>query len=224
MSAADRARRAAAAGNRVRTLADINNNDNDHAGHALSPSHDDSDDERSSFGRAFDQQSENFFTGGEKSGLAVENPDSDRSRVVRDILRQAELGGQARRPTTPAEQARSRFTGQGFTLGDEPSSSTLSEPSPRTPPVTTDQAPVTRTLTFWREGFNIENGALLRYDDPANQEILRAINSGRAPLHLLDVLPGQPVDVRVERRLDEDYVAPSASKGGFFGSGHRLGS
>lgn len=37
---------------------------------------------------------------------------------------------------------------------------------------------VTRQLTFWRNGFSIGDGPLLRYDDPANEFALNAINSG----------------------------------------------
>ena len=47
----------------------------------------------------------------------------------------------------------------------------------------------------------------------------------RAPLSLLNVRHGQPVDVRVSRRQDEDYVPPpKAPPKPFEGSGHRLGS
>lgn len=47
----------------------------------------------------------------------------------------------------------------------------------------------------------------------------------RAPLSLLDVRPGQAVDVRVAKRLDEDYTPPpKAPPKPFEGAGHRLGS
>jgi hypothetical protein len=35
-----------------------------------------------------------------------------------------------------------------------------------------------RHLTFWRNGFTIEDGPLLSYDDPQNQEFLQAIKTG----------------------------------------------
>ena len=35
-----------------------------------------------------------------------------------------------------------------------------------------------RHLTFWRDGFSIEDGELMRYDDPANEQILNEINAG----------------------------------------------
>jgi UBX domain-containing protein 1 len=41
-----------------------------------------------------------------------------------------------------------------------------------------NQLQVIRHLTFWRNGFSIEDGPLMAYDDPANEEFLRAINSG----------------------------------------------
>ena len=43
----------------------------------------------------------------------------------------------------------------------------------------------------------------------------------RAPPSILDVLPGQPVELRVSRRTEEDYVA--TPRRGFAGSGNRLG-
>ena len=52
--------------------------------------------------------------------------------------------------------------------------------------VTTDQV-VVRHLTFWRNGFQVEDGELMRYDDPEHAAILAEINSGyvRPPLSIL---------------------------------------
>ncbi|KAK9472831.1 SEP domain-containing protein [Dipodascopsis tothii] len=199
--------------NRIRTLSDLNS---DGGPSAFSGQSDSEDEARP--GQALGRRPDDLFTGGEKSGLAVQNPDSDRNRLVRNILQQAEIGGRSERP---AQTQSSAFSGAGRTLGSETvQSETIADPTAPAAPTET----ITRTLTFWRDGFSIDNGELMRYDEPANQEILRAINSGRAPLHLLNVSSGQPVDVRVERRMTEDYVAPKASTGGFYGAGHRLGS
>lgn len=43
-----------------------------------------------------------------------------------------------------------------------------------------------------------------------------------APPEALNVRIGQPVELRVSKRLDEDYVPPPP--GPFAGSGHRLGN
>ncbi|EDQ99699.1 uncharacterized protein LACBIDRAFT_241285, partial [Laccaria bicolor S238N-H82] len=79
-------------------------------------------------------------------------------------------------------------------------------------------------LTFWRNGFQVEDGELMRYDDPEHAAILAEINSGRAPPSILNVLDGQNVDVRVAKRVNEDYVPPPSSVKAFTGSGHRLGA
>ena len=97
----------------------------------------------------------------------------------------------------------------------------MPDPSSRRPGVPES---VTKTLTFWRDGFSIEDGPLMRYDDPANQEILRAIQSGIAPTHLMGIQQGQRTNVHVYKRMDEDYVAPKKKVVPFGGHGNRLGS
>ena len=41
-----------------------------------------------------------------------------------------------------------------------------------------EQEVARRRLTFWRNGFSVEDGDLLVYDDPKNKEILEALKSG----------------------------------------------
>jgi len=40
------------------------------------------------------------------------------------------------------------------------------------------ETPLVRHLTFWQEGFTVEDGDLMRYDNPENSEILAALNAG----------------------------------------------
>jgi len=63
----------------------------------------------------------------------------------------------------------------------------------------------------------------MRYDDPANSRLLDDINNGHAPPAILNVRVGQPVELRVQRRLDEDYTPPASART-FTGSGNRLGA
>uniref|UniRef100_A0A1D1XUV3 UBX domain-containing protein 1 n=1 Tax=Anthurium amnicola TaxID=1678845 RepID=A0A1D1XUV3_9ARAE len=178
-----------------------------------------------------DEERENLFAGGEKSGIFMQNPNAKPTRpsnsLVSDILKKAAESGRG-----PAEELEattstehSSFSGTGYKLGgeDEPSviinNPTTSTASVEPPPT------VVRHLTFWRNGFSIEDGPLMAYDDPANEDFLKAINSGRAPLAWLNVRQDQPVDVRVARRLDEDYKPPPKKPSKpFSGSGQRLGS
>lgn len=177
-----------------------------------------------------DSTSNNFFTGGEKSGLQVEDPNKrdeggDRSIIDQIFQRAREQMGQpddrpSARQQPPREEK--KFTGTGFKLGseDEPSE-TIMDHSRQSPQ---RLSKVTREITFWRQGFTVGEGPLHRYDDPANASVLQELNAGRVPIGLLDVEFGQDVDVSVFRKTDEDYVPPKRKVGGFHGQGKRLGS
>ncbi|WVF65744.1 hypothetical protein IAT40_000476 [Kwoniella sp. CBS 6097] len=83
----------------------------------------------------------------------------------------------------------------------------------------------TRRLTFWRNGFSIEDGPLLSYEDPQNQQLLQAIESGRAPPSVFGVRYNQRLNVEVAQRRREDYQPPPKKPmKAFGGSGNRLGS
>lgn len=82
-----------------------------------------------------------------------------------------------------------------------------------------------RNLTFWRNGFSIEDGPLMNYDEPANKEILDAIHAGRAPPALFGVRYNQPLQVVVAQRTQEDYrPPPKKPMKAFGGGGNRLGN
>lgn len=183
----------------------------------------------------------NLYTGGERSGLNVENPENQGpNSLVNDILRQA---SQAQPREEQQEEAPRAFTGAGHSLakqrepdseqaaGTEPAASRSSildqfasflqgNAGPQQPLET-----VQRHLTFWQDGFSIGDGPLMHYDNPEHAEILRAIQSGRAPLDLLDVRQGQEVELVVAQRTGEKYQPPPPPPAKpFSGQGNRLGS
>jgi len=82
---------------------------------------------------------------------------------------------------------------------------------------------VQRTLHFWADGFSVDDGELYRSDDPRNAEILEGIRQGRAPLSIMNVQPGQEVDVDLKQH-EEKYVKPKPKYKPFSGAGQRLGS
>lgn len=175
-----------------------------------------------------DDDDENLFTGGEKSGLAVQNPDDVKgSRLIDNIFRQAAKpppdngGGEDETPeSSNSRGAPGVFTGTGSTLGSD----NVPSQEIRNPEEPKPKKKVTRRLTFWKDGFSVEDGPLYRYDDPANVHHLQAINSGTAPLSLLQVEAGESVDVHIIRKMEENYTAPKPKPGGFQGQGTRLGS
>ncbi|GAA5998863.1 protein phosphatase regulator SHP1 [Rhodotorula paludigena] len=175
-----------------------------------------------------------FFTGGAKSGLSVENPDDQRggmADMVRNILQQAREGSRrlAGGEEEQAPQPRSAFFGGGaHTLGsDEVASTFIPDPSKaaenQDEEEEEEEEVAIRNLTFWQDGFSIEDGDLMRYDE--HRELLAAIQSGRAPLSLLKVKHDQPVELRIAERRNEKWVRqPPPPQGPFAGSGNRLGS
>ena len=123
--------------------------------------------------------------------------------------------------SSDSKATRSNFTGSARTLGgDEAPSEVIEDPTQSVPQ---PQPRVRRTLHFWKDGFSVGDGDLYRSDDPRNAEILDGIRQGRAPLSIMDVKPGQEVDVEIKQH-DENYVRPKPKYKPFSGSGQRLGS
>lgn len=176
-----------------------------------------------------DPENRNTFAGGETSGLEITDPhanESNSNSIIRDLLEKARRGGQRadeeEEVETQSEKKEEHFIGKGYRLGSD-----LSTPAQVVANNTQlPQRPkkVTREITFWREGFQVGDGLLYRYDDPENSYYLNELNQGRAPLKLLNVEFGQEVDVTVYKKLEESYVPPKRNLSGFHGRGQRLGS
>lgn len=135
-------------------------------------------------------------------------------------MRAADLN-RTKPPADEPKPKKTYFTGTARTLGgDDTPSRIIEDPNanlPQRPPR------VSRTLHFWADGFSVDDGELYRSDDPRNAEILEGIRQGRAPLSIMNVLPGQEVDVEIKQH-DEKYVKPKPKYKPFSGPGHRLGS
>lgn len=96
----------------------------------------------------------------------------------------------------------------------------IENPTPRIP-----EPPqrVRRTLHFWADGFSVDDSELYPSADPRNAEILEGIRRGRAPLSIMNLRPGQDVDVEIQQH-NEKYVRPKPKYKPFAGRGQRLGS
>ncbi|KAF2672685.1 SEP-domain-containing protein [Microthyrium microscopicum] len=173
-----------------------------------------------------DEKDPNYFTGGEKSGLAVQGGPSQNSQdPIQGLLdrarRNMDRPGGDDAPARPA-----RFSGRGVTLGgdDAPSEVVVEDTPPATGTRAAARPRVSRVLHLWSDGFSVDDGDLYRYDDPANRETLAMIQSGRAPIHLLNVDQGQEVDLALDVQKETKYVRPKAQYKPFSGQGQRLGS
>ncbi|KAL4071922.1 ubiquitin-related domain-containing protein [Scleroderma citrinum] len=184
---------------------------------------DDEEDEDEGLSR----EGESWFAGGERSGISVQNPGSGSRdpgpRIVQDILRRA-AETSTTRPSQPSSgrEPSSTFRGGGHTLGsDEVESAYIPDPDA---PEEEEEEVAQRNITFWRNGFSVEGGEFYSYEDPANERLLAEINTGRASVSVLNVTPGQPVEVVVSKRVNEDYVPERRPVAAFSGAGNRLGS
>lgn len=191
-----------------------------------------------------------FFAGGDKSGLAVQDPsqhgptggsgsgdgddtapgppNEDPHAQMNRLIRQAQRQHHFHHPPDQgnAVQRRSNFSGPAQTLGgDDMPSRRIEMPASQRGGAPGGQQPaVSRTLHLWRNGFSVDAGPLHPSNEPENQAILRLIQQGQAPLSIMAVEPGQQVDVRLEPHLEEDYKRPKGIYRAFAGEGRRLGS
>jgi UBX domain-containing protein 1 len=53
-----------------------------------------------------------------------------------------------------------------------------------------EQTVLHRTLTIWENGFTIDDGPLMSFEDPQNARLLQAVMQGQAARELLD--PNDP--------------------------------
>ncbi|CAG9979548.1 unnamed protein product [Clonostachys byssicola] len=202
----------------IATLGSLGSSHHQHDDHD-DDSDEDFDDDDDDDGRG------NLFAGGEKSGLAVQDPKQEggSKKLINDILAKAKKNSTRPDPSSDAGPSQSSFfRGTGVTLGGEGVES-RSIPDPLGPSPSSNAEPQERVLHIWQDGFSIDDGELRRFDDPANMADLQMIRQGRAPLHLMNVSHNAPVDVKLQQH-ETPYQAPPKKYKPFGGSGRRLGS
>ena len=189
-----------------------------------------------------DQDQNEYFTGGERSGMMVQDPkqrrgDGDGGDRVGGIFEQAlAAGADHGRPEdldpNSGENAPPRmpFSGTSYTLGDGAGSpSAPSRPSGDAGGANqqqNDETPITHTITFYRNGFVVNDSNELRLlDDPANAPFLQSIAKGECPRELEGVhRSNRPVHVNLVRS-DSEFVPRAKPKYvAFGGTGRTLGS
>lgn len=82
------------------------------------------------------------------------------------------------------------------------------------------------TITFYRQGFVVDDGPLRRYDEPSNASFLRDIDNGVVPteLHSRMNRGATAANVTLVDKKQSDYEEPEKPKIiSFSGSGQRLG-
>ncbi|KAH7289815.1 hypothetical protein KP509_30G019800 [Ceratopteris richardii] len=162
------------------------------------------------------------------SGMMVQDP--QKGNRVDAIFEQARRMGAQQGPSQPPQTKpnnRSAFTGMGRTLvGEQTEQQGLQaggveqrRTQPQQPP-----EPVIRNITFWRNGFTVDDGPLRRLEDHANAELLRSIEKSECPKELEPNDRRTPVHVNLMRREDDWVPPPEPRYVAFQGVGRTLGS
>lgn len=179
----------------IRTLSDLNR----------PTAHDsDSDD---------DDAPQEYYTGGEKSGMLVQDP--NKRNDVDEIFNQARQSGGVEGPMENLRPSSSRsFTGTGRLLSGEPVPAAVAPEQPQN---------VIHNIVFWRNGFTVNDGPLRRLDDPENAPFLESIRKSECPRELEPADRRSSVHVNLIRR-DENCPEPVvATQVAFQGVGRTLG-
>ncbi|KAM3301507.1 plant UBX domain-containing protein 4 [Capsicum chacoense] len=149
-----------------------------------------------------------YYTGGEKSGMLVQDP--SKANDVDSIFNQARQHAAVEGP--PASSGSRSFTGTARRLTGETVSAAPQPPES-----------VTHTITFWTNGFTIDDGPLRRFDDPENAPFLESIRKSECPKELEPEDRRTSVRVNLTRR-EEDCPVPEKRRALFQGVGRTLGS
>lgn len=151
-----------------------------------------------------------LYAGGEKSGIALK-PKPSPNDIIEKLIEKA---AEREEEKSPSKQ----YSGIGRTLSSNTPQSSSSHHD------IDEEEAVIRVLHLWSEGFSVDDGPLLLYNDPKNQAFLEAMKHGHAPIQYLNVKPNQRVNVHIEKKMNEDYKVPEKKIISFSGSGQRLGS
>nr|GEW60612.1 hypothetical protein [Tanacetum cinerariifolium] len=183
---------------RIRTFADLNKKECEDCDSG-------SDDE--------DDKPQEYYTGGQRSGQLVQDP--SKRNDVESLFEQARRAG-AEDGTLdqhqPSSSSRS-FSGRGRLLsGETPSAAPQQQPEPEV-----------HTITFWTNGFTVNDGPLRRLDDPQNASFLESIRNSECPEELTPAKGRAPVHVSLVRKM-EDYPIKKQRQAAFAGIGRTLGS
>ncbi|KAF4372595.1 hypothetical protein F8388_027268 [Cannabis sativa] len=146
-----------------------------------------------------------YYTGGEKSGMIVQDPSKDND--VDAIFDQARQLGAVEGPVVPPSSSRS-FTGTGRLLSGETVQSTPQ---------------LVHNIVFWSNGFTVNDGPLRSMDDPENANFLESIKKSECPKELEPADRKSSIHVNLIK-MNENCPEPEKRKVPFQGVGRTLGS
>lgn len=170
-------------------------------------------------GGSHDDEGNDYYVGGHKSGQIVQGGPRDGAaglRNVEDVFEKAkEAGAEVGASHHQEERGSQAFRGRGHTLSgiavhDEESSQ--------------DGKQVINVVFYENGVFVVDDGEPRQMDDPKNAAFMMAIMNGQCPPELLPEDPSTHIDINLHRRQG-DYEPPVGPKyTAFAGTGHSLKS
>ncbi|XP_059318322.1 plant UBX domain-containing protein 4-like [Lycium ferocissimum] len=153
---------------------------------------------------------QHYYTRRQKSGILVQDP--SKANDVDAIFNQARQYATVEGPSEHLPSSGSRsFTGTARRLTGEAVSSVPQPPEN-----------VTHGITFWRNGFTVDDGPLRRFDDSENAPFLESIRKSECPKELE---PAGKTSVHVNlTRSEEDCPVPEKRRASFQGMGRTSGA
>eukprot|EP01121_Diplochlamys_sp_Union-15-3_P001737 TRINITY_DN11511_c0_g1_i2.p1 TRINITY_DN11511_c0_g1~~TRINITY_DN11511_c0_g1_i2.p1 ORF type:complete len:358 (+),score=95.30 TRINITY_DN11511_c0_g1_i2:63-1136(+) len=171
-----------------------------------------------------DESNENkqtYFAGGEKSGIQLQAPDKPKaSDIVKEVFDSAKKQGAKKPEELKAEK--DKFGGSGYQLGNTsiPSKKLQEQQQQKN-----QSQRVRKVLTFWKNGFTVDDGPLRSYSDPANKDFLSDVHQGIIPRELERESLGKELEISlIDEKLNDYKEPPKPSYIKFSGSGQALGS
>eukprot|EP00178_Gracilaria_changii_P005358 TRINITY_DN187_c0_g1_i10.p1 TRINITY_DN187_c0_g1~~TRINITY_DN187_c0_g1_i10.p1 ORF type:complete len:427 (+),score=85.04 TRINITY_DN187_c0_g1_i10:146-1282(+) len=167
-----------------------------------------------------DEDEQGYYAGGEKSGQMIQPRKEDTADQPTNLADAIFERARARGPRTDEERAQfeghQSFTGAGYRLGD---SQTQQQGTVR--PDVVGRRNVTRVLTFYANGFQVDEGPLRSFDDPANEAFLEDVNRGVVPREMEESGVGD-VSITLVDKKGETFVEKKKKVVPFSGGGMKL--
>lgn len=169
-----------------------------------------------------ERQGQAFYAGGsETSGQQILGPPRKKpDEIIKNLFEKAKEHG-ATEVQDQSEAAGSSkkpvVYGTGYRLG------TGNEPTEIIKGPERPKPPKNKVLKLWKNGFNVDDGPLRLYSDPANREFLADIERGEPPRELLRQAEGAEVHMDMQDCRDEEFVPPKAQYV-LYNDGYKLGS